>query len=385
MERTKLVTVLSAACAFVLLSADASAQTAEFVTEDGLAKDAQVYANNMGISIDEAIHRFKLQDLAGELETDLSANYPETFAGLWLEHKPKFHIVASFTRHGQASAAPYIASNSALEGMVEVRSAAKSLATLQKEQIQAMTAIRRAGIPADLEINVRENRVELKVAERNNFDMAVSRGDVRLPPGVKVITVPGLVVPESHGVIIQGGVSLDRCTAGFSVKNPSGVTGLTTAAHCNNAQFIPGWFTVGDTALRFRKELLRDRYDVQWHTAPNHTAIPKFVADWNIVRDVTAIKGRGSQVVGGYVCKYGATSGYTCGHISSKWVAPSPSHVPSPDATFIMVTADAGYADLSEPGDSGGPWFNSTTAYGVHVGGQHTVMPCTWLLTMFLA
>lgn len=193
MQRIKVLAVLSTAWAFVVLSADASAQTAEFVTEDGLAKDTQAYASNMGVSIDEAIRRFKLQDLAGELETDLSANYPETFAGLWLEHKPKFRIVASFTRHGQVSVAPYISSNSDLEGMIEVRSAVKSLAMLQKEQTQAVNAIRHAGIRADLGINVRENRVELKIAERNNFDMAVTRGDVQLPPDIKIITVPGLV------------------------------------------------------------------------------------------------------------------------------------------------------------------------------------------------
>lgn len=120
--------------------------------------------------------------------------------------------------------------------------------------------------------------------------------------------------------------------------------------------------------MRFKNELLRDTYDVQWHTAPNHTAIPKFIADWNVVRDVTATKGRGSQVVGGYVCKYGAATGYTCGHISSKWFAPS--WVTSVDSTFIVVVNDAGYPNLSDPGDSGGPWFNSTTAYGVHVGGS---------------
>lgn len=207
---------------------------------------------------DEAMRRFKLRDLAGELDSKLSADYPEIFAGLWLEHKPKLRIVVSFTRNGEASVAPHIIPGSALDGMVEVRHVGKSLAALRKDQNQAMMASQRAGIPVDLDINVRENRVELNVADYNSFNMAVRRGDLRLPPGIKVTTGASLAVPESHGAIIQGAVPLDRCTAGFSVKNSSGVTGLTTAAHRLDTQFIPGSFTASDTFLTFRKQLLRD-------------------------------------------------------------------------------------------------------------------------------
>lgn len=56
------------------------------------------------------------------------------------------------------------------------------------------------------------------------------------------------------------------------------------------------------------------------------------------------------------------TTAYTCGYISSK------NFVYQGAATYIRVDNTAGYNDLSSGGDSGGPWFLSNTAYGIHVG-----------------
>ena len=72
------------------------------------------------------------------------------------------------------------------------------------------------------------------------------------------------------------------------------------------------------------------------------------------------------MVVGDPVCKYGRTTGYTCGTIESKTYDPDGSETQFA-ATFIYV--DGGDVNLSEPGDSGGPWFYGTSAYGIHHGG----------------
>lgn len=85
-----MLATLPVVCAFTSLPPSTGGQGINFITEDGLAKDAQGYADHMGVSIDEAMRRFKLQDLAGELDSKLSADDPETFAGMWLEHKPTF-------------------------------------------------------------------------------------------------------------------------------------------------------------------------------------------------------------------------------------------------------------------------------------------------------
>jgi hypothetical protein len=65
------------------------------------------------------------------------------------------------------------------------------------------------------------------------------------------------------------------------------------------------------------------------------------------------------------VCKNGKTTGYTCGNISSTTY--SPSYVTNAAATFIRVH-ESSNGNLSEGGDSGGPWFLVNTAYGTHSG-----------------
>lgn len=102
---------------------------------------------------------------------------------------------------------------------------------------------------------------------------------------------------------------------------------------------------------------------MQWHDDATHSAVNKFVSSSSTtIRSITATKSRTSQTVGEYVCKYGITTGYTCGYISDKNFKPSsPSNALS---TYIRVHRDG--VNLSEGGDSGGPWFNSNTGYGIH-------------------
>ena len=79
---------------------------------------------------------------------------------------------------------------------------------------------------------------------------------------------------------------------------------------------------------------------------------------------ITTTKSRNNQVVGEFVCKYGTSTGYTCGYITDKNVLPN--QPPDSTATYIRVHRDG--INLSEGGDSGGPWYVGSTAYGVHNG-----------------
>ena len=78
-------------------------------------------------------------------------------------------------------------------------------------------------------------------------------------------------------------------------------------------------------------------------------------------RSITSTKGRTSQVINEFVCKYGKTTGYACGYITDKNFAPG--YVPNVNATFIRVHRDG--VDLAQSGDSGGPWYSNQTAYGI--------------------
>jgi len=329
-----------------------------FNDNDPLLWDAQVYASNMGVSLDEAIRRFQLQDIAGDLDAELSMKEAETFAGLWLEHTPEFRLVVQFTRNAEETIKPYISKE--LADIVEVRTAKVSLLELQKAQDDVISSVSGLDIPVESGINVFENRVELYVVDRARFDEAVQEGKVQLPDNVVVITVEEMGKLDAD---IYGGLPLSSCTSGFSVRqtNDPGYKGITTAGHC------PDSLSYNGTNLTFMAQLYSGSYDIQWHRAPGFTVTNK-IRWWSdgSTRDITATKHRNNQVIGGYVCKYGKTTHYTCGYISDKNLCPS--SVPNCGATFIRVDNTAGYNDLSSGGDSGGPWFLTNTAYGTHVG-----------------
>lgn len=327
---------------------------------DALLYDAEIYAKNQGVSVEEALYRFHIQDVAVELEAKLRENEFQTFAGLWLEHVPEFKVVVLFTQDGEESITPYLTEE--LADIVSVQSANTSLAELQEIQKEAVASLRDLEIPVESEINVYENNVKIFIAEADKLrlDDALQVKLLVFPDQIKVITVPELGRTESN---IYGGLNI-ACTTGFSVEHSQGTRGVATAAHCsdnNTALYYNG------VILPIGDRLKIGSYDVEWLLTPGFTVTNQFQTDTNgYLRRANGTNPRDSQVIGGYVCKYGVTSGYTCGYISSKtfW----PASVPNSNPTFIRVNNTAGYNNLSSGGDSGGPWFISTTAYGIHHG-----------------
>lgn len=228
---------------------------------DPLLFDAQVYASNMNVSVEEALRRLKLQDIPVPDE-ELSTKEVKTFAGLWIEHTPEFKFVVQFTRDGEETMKPYLKKYPEFADIVEVRNTAKaSLADLQRAQAMAISSARALDIPVKSDINVYNNSVELYMtkADRSRFDDALRRNEIQLPDKVRVITVEA----EAMGILeadIYGGLPLSTCTSGFSVNE--GITkGITTAGHCSNTQSYNG------NNLPFQSQNWAGSYDIQWHTA----------------------------------------------------------------------------------------------------------------------
>ena len=165
---------------------------------------------------------------------------------------------------------------------------------------------------------------------------------------------------------MYGGLPISTCTTGFTVRNSSGVRGVSTAGHCGNSQSLSGY------SLTFRSERYSGSYDIQWHNASGHT-YPNTIRVSSSTRSITATRSRTSQTVGSQVCKQGKTTGYTCGTISTI------SYCASGACTWVRVAGN-GY-NLSEGGDSGGPWFSGNTAYGSHtygIGNDSAYMPVNY-------
>src|SRR5258708_22490417 len=126
-------------------------------------------AQALGISVTEAVARLQDQGAVGSLGARLEQAEADTFAGLWIQQTPEYRVVVAFTRDGQQTIRLYVAGTS-LENVIEVRTAAVTLAALKAEQAQAhalvAALVMTLGLAVDSSINVQANQVELTVTDR---------------------------------------------------------------------------------------------------------------------------------------------------------------------------------------------------------------------------
>lgn len=179
--------VLSAVPSFQTDSASSPTCPPSSVT-DALARDAQFYAADFRISVEEAICRLMIQDQIGPLDAEISSGEPDTFAGLWIHHEPDFGVTVLFTENPEATLAPYV-EDTDLAGIIKARQARVTLRYLEQAQRQAHAVADATGIPVESGINVSENRVELYVIDVRGFTRALQRAGSRLPDGVTIIKV----------------------------------------------------------------------------------------------------------------------------------------------------------------------------------------------------
>lgn len=146
--------------------------------------EARWYAEANGVTLEEAARRFALEPAIGQLNATLEAREGPTFAGLWIEHTPMYRVIASFTRDGEAALARYIA-GSDLAPVVEVRPAQFTLTRLQAD-IATLSA-KLQGLPFTASVNVRENRVDVEVGDREEVDKFMRARGVQLPPTARLV------------------------------------------------------------------------------------------------------------------------------------------------------------------------------------------------------
>lgn len=348
---------ISAATLLTLaVSSAVSASKTTLPNEDALRQDAESYILDHPVSMDEAATRLQLQAQAGDLEATLRDQLGDQFAGLWIEHEPEYRVVVRLSGNVQRADISEYFNSTQLEARTEILAADWSLTELRDQQVFVNRLTRQYGIKADSEIDVRDNRVKIYTANPEGLQLSFADNGIELPAGVVLVNTAHLATPE----VLMGGSSISSCTAGFTVRrNTTNEQGISTAAHCPNGQSYSG------TSLPFRSEDQQGNQDVQWNSTCGLLSISNTFNSGIGTRSVTGTTHRNNQAIGAYVCKFGRTTGRTCGYIDSKTYAPS--YVTSAASTFVRV--DGRGTDLSAGGDSGGPWFVETQAYGIHSGG----------------
>ena len=325
-----------------------------------------IYASAYGVSIDKAQRELDLQGPIGELDAELAAF--ETYAGLWIEHQPAFHVVAAFTKDGQSaldssSAAPDV---KALVELRDVPRSVKQLVSVQEALIPLGTKLR-----FSIAIDVVTNRVAIMPSIYT--DRSALAG-ISLDDAVWVDPTDSRGGPTGN---VYGGLNFDNdsggCTVGFGVWiNDLAVKGFVTAGHCGN--------TGGKVNGISTPYIAEDHYgshDEQLHTAPNQT-IRNWVTDNGSYHSITARRFRDNQALGSLVCKYGRTTHYGCGDLTNKnfWAY----WVPNGASTYMRVDPYQPNLDLSSPGDSGGPVYYFNEAWGI-VEGSWAACGCALIYT----
>ena len=164
------------------------AQAAGNESSNPLLQDAQAYADDHGVVVEEALYRLSLQDTIGDLGARLESEERDTFAGLWVEHEPSYRVVVAFTRSGETTLAPYI-SGTSLADIVEVRIAAVTYEELQSIQTETSRLLEPLGTPFSSGINIQENLVELYVTDLAAFDAGIQAHGIQLPSYLSIVTI----------------------------------------------------------------------------------------------------------------------------------------------------------------------------------------------------
>ncbi|MDQ6877349.1 MAG: S1 family peptidase [Candidatus Dormibacteraeota bacterium] len=307
--------------------------------------DVEQYAAIEKVSVTEAARRMRIEELAGDLEPTVAAAMPSSFGGLFIEHSPAFRVVVLSTRPDDHGLVDRLALAGGLQGETDFRVVPFAWQDLLADA-KGIRQAHRGEI--DVNVNVFTNTIDV---------MAVAPSDplrASLPSTARIRSVAALASPTT---LIFGGLPISLCTSGFTVKKFGSTTkGIVTAGHCGNSQSYAG------NSLPFQAESFGGSNDEQWHTVPGLTTLNLVrISPSGTTRDITTRTYAAGQATGTLVCKYGTTTGYGCGYLTSKTFAPG--YVPNANGTFHILAKNG--VDLSNRGDSGGPVFLGNSAWGI--------------------
>lgn len=322
------------------------------------------YASYYHIDRKEALRRMAETDKAIEVQTKLRVMAPHSFAGMHIEHKPKFRVVTKFTQMPskpirQIVAGEFFRIETAPYSEKELRSALDAVSKdLSSRNLRYMAGI-----------DVRKSKILVEVAPEDvpkiGTSYAKDAGAI-----YEWRTTQGFVTPTfAPYAAYRGGDRLWSasgmfCTSGFHAKLADGTPVITTAGHCDNEMRI--WNSTG-RVISWINEKDKGSFDIQWHrhTSSVYYLHPSIEAG-SATYDIRAVRPSSQMGVGQLVCKYGQKTYLTCGEIIRLDFTRDYKGAPG---TYIQVRNEAGNM-MNDHGDSGGPvyaWHEGVgyTAYGM--------------------
>lgn len=357
----------------------AAAQPARVQSADeAVAQDAAEYAQRHGVSAPEAARRLRAQAESVPTTDEIRRTYGRRLAGIAIEHRPVFLIRVLLTGHAPVADRVIKAGGMRVPIVFEVGArvtADQVIAAMYRHGDAIRAIVPHDGIGFDARsgsLVVMADRADLGGASPEEVAARIE-AVTGVPTRIRLLDRPsGDMVGES-GVPIEGGSRIEGdnpqdgkryfCTTGFVVTDGAR-TGIITAAHCPDRveyqdeskariplEFVGGW------GAQFQ--------DVQVHvgTAPQR---PVFRAA-DELRPQLGRRERASTRAGETVCHRGESSGYSCAEVELTDYAPPGTLCGGACLPTWVTVAGPGCRN----GDSGGPVFAGTTAFGILKGGNY--------------
>lgn len=349
-----------------LITGSAGAQPVE-TRGQALAEDAVQYAGRFAVSPDEALRRLKAQQASVAATDAIALEFADRLSGIAIENGATYRIVVLLTGdepvpERSAAGVPIVFRTGA--GATH----AQAIAALRKHLIDVRTALpgmRGAGF------DQRSGEIVLLVtsADAARFGIDAIRTRAQQVGGVPVRVVVN-DLRESNMSIAGGGLvrgSVEgaryRCTSGFVVTDGKR-TGIATAAHCPD-ELSYEQPDGSETLLPFAGQWGLGYHDVQVNLSPEASE-PLFYANRGAgaLRRLDTWRNVASTRAGDFVCHYGVSSGYSCATVELTDYAPPGALCGGPcSPTWVTVQGPN-----CMTGDSGGPVFSGTVAFGIAKG-----------------
>ncbi|MBH1485843.1 S1 family peptidase [Stenotrophomonas geniculata] len=333
--------------------------------QEGLSAQTITYARTYGVDAREAEARQARTLEAGTLERVIESKSPDTFAGLYIQHSPRFRVVVRFTGNAETQLSRFTN-----DPIYVAEQAPRSLELLLAVQDEIAAQLSARKINFETGIDIRKSEVNLLTDDPQAASSALAKL-IRSTNFINLIKVQGRITPTAllggshvNGHPVIPGVS-QNCTTGFNVKDANLELGIVTAGHCDNALI-----TSSGTHLTFQGELNSGGFDVQWNkeaasgarqAQPNEITliggpVPK--------QEIKSVRAASTLPINAAVCKSGTAGHYMCGTIQDK---NAQTEWNGTVGSYVRVRSDSG-ALMSVAGDSGGPIFIGDIAVGINHG-----------------
>jgi hypothetical protein len=344
-----------------------------------LAQDAAQYAQRHVVSLPEAVRRLEAQEASAAVTDRIGRALRHRLAGISIEHGPQYRVVVLLT--GQEP----VVDQSALAAGSPVPVVFRLGAYATRDQIVSAMRTRQLAMRASfpnargMGLDARTGELVLLVsgADADQQGTAAMRAHAESLTGVPV----RVEIADRSGNMVRGGGRVEglsatdgkryACTTGFVVG--SGLrTGVVTAAHCPDT-LVYRDLDGSRVPLDFVGAWGAHYQDVQLHESSRAEA-PLFYADRRAgaLRRVTGARSRAGTRVGDVVCHWGESSGYSCSEVKLVDFAPPGDLCAGPcEPVWVAVAGSRCVA-----GDSGGPVFSGTVAFGIVKGGSWSGNRC---------